>query len=112
MARAAGTLIRLAVTRPSDIRLPWQRPQHGTTATQVMTPGRVRAGFRVVRQVAGTPASAGKYGKPGPGRPRGSRNKRKAPRRHVGKTILKQHSIDDKQRKPAKPARRTNEQAG
>ena len=77
-----------------------------------MTPGRVRAGFRVVRQAAGTPASAGKYTKPGPGRPAGSRNKHKAPRRHVGKTILKQHSIDDKKRKQAKPARRTNEQAG
>ncbi|HEV2255518.1 MAG TPA: hypothetical protein VGS06_20275, partial [Streptosporangiaceae bacterium] len=95
-----------------DTRLPWQRPQAGTVRSQPMTPGRVRAGFRVVRQAAGTPASTAKYGKPGPGRPAGSRNKHKAPRRHVGKTILKQHSIDDNKRKQAKPARRTNKQAG
>jgi hypothetical protein len=99
----------LARDLTADIRLPWQRPHPGTAGSRPMTPGRVRAGFRVVRQNAGTPASAGKYTRPGPGRPAGSRNKRKAPLRHVGKTILRQHSIDDSQRKQA---RRTNEQAG
>jgi hypothetical protein len=102
----------LARDLAADTRLPWQRPRPGTGAAQVMTPGRVRAGFRVVRQAAGTPASTGKYGKPGPGRPAGSRNKHKAPRPHVGKTILKQHSIDDKKRKQAKPARRPTRQEG
>ena len=102
----------LARDLAAGTRLPWQRPQAGIVRSQPMTPGRVRAGFRVVRQAAGTPASTGKYAKPGPGRPAGSRNKHKAPRRHVGKTILKQHSIDDKKRKQAKPARRTTEQAG
>jgi len=75
-----------------------------------LTAGRVEIGR--LRRAAGTPAGAGKYGQPGPGRPAGSRNKRKAPRRHAGKTILRQHSIDDKKRKQAKPARRTNEPAG
>jgi hypothetical protein len=102
----------LARNLAADIRLPWQRPQPGTATVQVMTPGRVRAGFRVVRQAAGTPASAGKNTRPGPGRPAGSPNKRKAPRRHVGKTILSQHTIDEKNRKKAKPAHATNEQAG
>jgi DDE superfamily endonuclease len=93
----------------ADIRLPWQRPQPGTAGSQPMTPGRVRAGFRVVRQAAGTPASAGKYGKPGPGRPAGSRNKRKAARHPVGKTSLKPHTIHDKERKQAKQAHKTSE---
>jgi hypothetical protein len=102
----------LARDLAAGIRLPWQRPQPRTAGSQIMTPGRVRAGFRVVRQAAGTPASTGKYARPGPGRPAGSPNKRKAPRRHVGKTILSQHTIDEKNRKKAKPGRRTNEQAG
>jgi hypothetical protein len=102
----------LARDLTADIRLPWQRPQPRTATTQPMTPGRVRAGFPVVRQAAGTPASSGKYARPGPGRPAGSRNKRRAPRRHVGKTILRQHTINDKNRKKAKPAHAANEQAG
>jgi hypothetical protein len=63
----------------ADIRLPWQRPQPRTAGSQVMTPGRVRAGFRGARQAAGTPASAAKPGRPGPGRPPGSKNKDRAP---------------------------------
>jgi hypothetical protein len=102
----------LARDLAADIRLPWQRPQPRTATTQVMTPGRVRAGFRVVRHAAGTPASSGKYATPGPGRPPGSPNKRKAPRRHVGKTILTQHTIDEKNRKQAKTTRATGERAG
>jgi hypothetical protein len=62
-------------------RLPWQRPQPPGT----MTPGRVRAGFRHARETAGTPASLPKPGKPGPGRPPGSKNKNKAPVQPVGK---------------------------
>jgi hypothetical protein len=102
----------LARDLAAGIRLPWQRPQPGTATGQPMTPGRVRASFRVVRHAAGTPASTGKFARPGPGRPAGSRNKHKAPRRHVGKTILRQHTIDEKTRKKAKPAHTTNEPAG
>jgi hypothetical protein len=75
----------LARTIAADIRLPWQRPQARPGKPQVMTPGRVRAGFRLVRETLGTPASTGKPARPGPGRPPGSKNKRKAPRQPVGK---------------------------
>jgi hypothetical protein len=67
-------------------RLPWQPrpPQPGA-----MTPGQARAGFRRARETAGTPASPAKPAGPGPGRPKGSKNKRKAPRQPVGKRQLK-----------------------
>ena len=67
-----------------------------------MTPGRVRAGFRLVRETVGTPASVAKTGKPGPGRPKGSKNKHKAPRHPVGKTNPKTRSNGKKIRKKAK----------
>jgi hypothetical protein len=88
---------QLWLARPlaADIRLPWQQPQ---PAGQ-MTPGRVRAGFRHIRQKAGTPASTAKPGAPGPGRPKGSKNKRKAPRQPVGK----------RQPGPAKTSKRKQE---
>ena len=68
-----------------------------------MTPGRVRAGFRLVRGTLGTPASTGKPGTPGPGRPEGSKNKRTAPRHPVGKTSPKTRANDKKARKKTKP---------
>jgi hypothetical protein len=74
---------QLYLARPlaADIRLPWQRPQPAAE----MTPGRVRAGFRHIRATLGTPASTPKPGTPGPGRPKGSKNKHKAPRHPAGK---------------------------
>jgi DDE superfamily endonuclease len=74
---------QLHLARPlaAAIRLPWQRPQ----PPAAMTPGRVRAGFRRVRQATGSPARPPKPGKPGPGRPEGSKNKTRAPRQPVGK---------------------------
>ena len=95
----------LARTLAADVRLPWQRPQAGPGQPQVMTPGRVRAGFRRVRETLGTPASVAKPGKPGPGRPQGSKNRHKAPRHPVGKT-------NPKQRKPAKNPRKKAKQTG
>jgi hypothetical protein len=67
-------------------RLPWQPrpPQPGA-----MTPGRVRAGFRRAREMAGTPARTAKPPSPGPGRPEGSKNKHRAPRQPAGKRQLK-----------------------
>jgi hypothetical protein len=67
-------------------RLPWQ-PE---VPAQKMTPGRVRAQFRCARETAGTPANAPKPARPGPGRPKGSKNQRKAPRQPVGKRNRKQ----------------------
>jgi hypothetical protein len=74
---------QLWLARPAAaaIRLPWHKP----LPPGQLTPGRVRAGFRRLRQSAGTPASPPKPGRPGPGRPPGSKNKTKAPRQPVGK---------------------------
>ena len=95
---------QLCLARPlaGDIRLPWQRPQAGPGKPQVMTPGRVRAGFRLVRGTLGTPASVAKPSRPGPGRPEGSKNKRKAPRHPVGKTSPKTRSTGKKTKKKTK----------
>jgi hypothetical protein len=77
---------QLHLARPiaADARLPWQRPQ-GPGRPEAMTPGRVRAGFRDARHAAGTPASTAKTTRPGPGRPKGSKNKHKATRHPVRK---------------------------
>jgi len=55
-------------------------------------------GFRNIRAKAAQPASAPKPGKPGPGRPPGSRNRRPATRHDVGKTV--------KRDQPSKETRR------
>jgi DDE superfamily endonuclease len=78
---AAYTQLRLAAALTADLRLPWQRPQPPGT----MTPARVRRGFRAVRDTVGTPAAPPKPPRPGPGRPKGSPNRHKAPRHDVGK---------------------------
>ena len=52
-----------------------------------LTPARVRRGFRNIRQALPHLASAPKPGKPGPGRPPGSRNRHPATRHDVGKTV-------------------------
>jgi hypothetical protein len=78
---AACTQLRLAAALAADLRLPWQRPAPPGT----MTPARVRRGFRAVRDTVGTPAAPPKPSRPGPGRPKGSPNRHKAPRHDVGK---------------------------
>ena len=75
--------LRLARTLAADLRLPWQRP----CPPGRLTPARVRRGFRSIRQTLPCPASAPKPGKPGPGRPPGSKNRRPATRHDVGKTV-------------------------
>jgi len=82
--------------------MPWQ-PR--APAGGILTPAQVRAGFRLVRETLGTPASVAKPGKPGPGRPKGSTNKRKAARCPVGKT-------SPKKRRPAKNPRKKTKQTG
>jgi hypothetical protein len=79
---AAHAQLRLARPLAADLRLPWQRP----CPPGRLTPARVRRDFRNIRATAGCPASAPKPGKPGPGRPPGSKNRRPAPRHDVGKT--------------------------
>jgi hypothetical protein len=82
---------QLYLARPlaTDIRLPWQRP----CPPGQLTPARVRRGFRNIRQMLPCPASAPKPGKPGPGRPPGSTNRRPATRHDVGKTLKRDETI-------------------
>ena len=80
-------------------RLPWQPRQ----APETMTPGRVLAGFRRARELTGTPARTAKPSRPGPGRPKGSKNKTKPPTYPVGKTTPKQQ----KARNPRKKTEQT-----
>jgi DDE superfamily endonuclease len=77
--------LRLARHLAADIRLPWQRP----CPPGRLTPARVRRGFRNIRQALPDLASAPKPGKPGPGRPPGSKNRHPATRHDVGKTVTR-----------------------
>jgi hypothetical protein len=74
--------LRLARHLAADIRLPWQQP----CPPGRLTPARVRSGFRSIHQALPCLASAPKPGKPGPGRPPGSKNRQPATRHDVGKT--------------------------
>ena len=80
--------LRLARHLAADLRLPWQRP----CPPGRLTPARVRRGFRNIRQMLPDLASAPKPGKPGPGRPPGSKNRRPATRHDVGKTVKRDES--------------------
>jgi hypothetical protein len=88
-ARAADRWISLVVAGYAQLRLTaplvadepkaWQRK----TAPGVLpTPCRARAGFRRLRAALGTPAGAAKNTRPGPGRPKGRKNRPK-PRQPV-----------------------------
>lgn len=78
---AAYTQLRLTRTLAADLRRPWEKPLPANR----LTPARVRRAFWRIRRGAGVPAGAPKPSRPGPGRPKGSRNKRQAPRHSVGK---------------------------
>jgi hypothetical protein len=78
---ACHAQLRLARELADDLRRPWERP----APPGRLTPARVRRGFRRVRAMTPDLASAPKPGKPGPGRPPGSKNRRPAPRHDVGK---------------------------
>jgi len=82
---AAYTQLWLARSLAADLRLPWQRPP----ARGRLTPARVRRGFRSICGTLPSLTAAPKPGRPGPGRPPGSRNRRPATRHDVGKTTRK-----------------------
>ncbi len=82
---AAYTQLWLARPLTADLRLPWQRPAPAGR----QTPARVRRGFRNIRDTLPRLTAAPMPGKPGPGRPPGSRNRRPATRYDVGKTTTK-----------------------
>jgi DDE superfamily endonuclease len=85
----AHTQLRLARGLTADLRLPWERP----APPGRLTPARVRRGFRNIRATIPCPAGAPKPGKPGPGRPPGSKNRRPAPRHDVGKTTRRERTL-------------------
>ena len=71
---AACTQLRLASVLVGDLRRPWhKRPEPG----QVLSPYRVRLGFRRLRAQLGTPAGTANSTRPRPGRLRGSKNRPK-----------------------------------
>ena len=87
----AHTQLRLARPLAADLRRPWEKPADPGR----LTPARVRRGFRHLRATTTRPARAPKPGRPGPGRPPGSRNRHRATHYEVGKhaTTTATHSI-------------------
>ena len=81
--------LRLARPLAADLRLPWERP----APPGRLTPARVRRGFRNIYATLPCLASAPKPGRPGPGRPPGSRNRRPAPRHNVGKKTKREPTL-------------------
>jgi len=81
--------LRLARRLAADLRRPWERP----APPGRLTPARVRRGFRNIHAKTTRPAAAPKPGKPGPGRPPGSKNRRPAPRYDVGKTTKRELTL-------------------
>jgi DDE superfamily endonuclease len=79
---AAFAQLWLARRLAADARLPWQQPCRPGR----LTPARVRRGFRAVHRTMPVLTAAPKPGRPGPGRPPGSKNRRPATRHVVGKT--------------------------
>lgn len=73
--------LRLARPLAEDLRRPWEKP----APPRRLSPARVRRGFSRIRGTLPCPARAPKPVRPGPGRPKGSRNSRLAPRYDVGK---------------------------
>ena len=69
----------------AGLRLPWQRP----ALPGCLTPARVRRGFRAIHGTLPVLTAAPKPGKPGPGRPPGSKNRHPATRHDVGKAAIK-----------------------
>jgi hypothetical protein len=69
--------LRIASTLGGSLRRPWQpKPAPGTVASPYQT----RLGFRRLRARLGSPTQPAKSSRPGPGRPKGSKNRPKTPR--------------------------------
>jgi hypothetical protein len=78
---AAYTQLRLARTLADQLRRPWEKSQ----SADRLSPTRVRRGFRRLQPKLARPARPPKATRPGPGRPKGSKNRHPAPRHDVGK---------------------------
>lgn len=94
----AYTQLRLARPLAQDLRRPWEKPLPANR----LTPARVRRGFRNIRPHAGSPASAPKFCRPGPGRPVGSKNRQSAPIHPVGKTVKRAKTLTAKRHQDLK----------
>jgi len=91
------TQLRLARGLTDDLRRPWERP----CPPERLTPTRVRRGFRHLRPKIAHPAGAPKPSRPGPGRPPGTPNRRRAPRYDVGKNTKRAVSLEQHRQTPA-----------
>ncbi|MEU7728448.1 NF041680 family putative transposase [Streptomyces sp. NPDC040724] len=85
----AHTQLRLARPLAADLRRPWETP----TAPDRLTPARVRRGFRNIRAHLACPTRVPKPTGSGPGRPPGAKNKHRAPRYDVGKTVKRPETL-------------------
>jgi hypothetical protein len=92
---SAYTQLRLARPLARDLRRPWEKPLPANR----LTPARVRRGFRNIRPHTGSPASAPKFCRPGPGRPPGSKNQHTAVIHHVGKTVKREKTLTAKRQR-------------
>jgi hypothetical protein len=77
LAMAAYTQLKLARTLTGDLRRPWHRK---LASGEILSPYRTKLGFRPLRARLGSPAHGPKFTRPGPGRPKGSKNRPKARR--------------------------------
>jgi hypothetical protein len=94
---AAHTQLRLARPLAEDLRRPWEK----AAEPRRLTPARVRRGFRNIRATSALPACVPKPTVPGPGRPKGSTNRRPATIQHVGKTVKRDLTIAEHQKRQA-----------
>ena len=85
----AHTQLRLARPLAEDLRRPWEKP----TTSDRLTQARVRRGFRNIRAHLACPARVPKPRGTGPGRPPGAKNKHRAPRYDVGKTVKRPETL-------------------
>ena len=79
LTAAAHTQLRLAAPLITDQRLPWEKPLTPNT----LTPARVRRGFRSLAPHLPPQTKPRKPHRPGPGRPKGSRNTQPTTRHKV-----------------------------
>jgi hypothetical protein len=91
----AYTQLRLARTLTTDLRRPWEPP----TTEDRLSPARVRRAFRYLHPKTTHPAGAPKPSRPGPGRPPGSTNRRRAPRHDVGKLTKRELTVTARQQR-------------
>jgi hypothetical protein len=91
----AYTQLRLARPLATDLRRPWEKP----LPAHRLTPARVRRGFRNLCRITVHPAGAPKPTRPGPGRPRGTKNQQRATRYNVGKTVKREETLTAKKKR-------------